>query len=103
MIPKHYIYKDIDGMHWPDAPKGNAEYYSINFEEYLACELDALVGVEWEVPEEISSEDPHLEGGEAFIKLIANSRGSHKILCKVDMIEFEKTQTKVIPMVLKVY
>lgn len=100
---KNYGYVAPDGNHWPDANLGDAQYYSIDYSEWLVNENDALVDVSWSVPEGLVGTDSHEANSQAFIKLATSERGSFKIVCTIITTENAKQQTKVVPMILKVY
>ena len=100
---KDFPYPDIDGMHWPDTYLNNEEYYAIDYSDWAAEENDAIVGVTWTLPSELSGSDSHETGGKAYIKIKANARGYFRVVCELTSEEASKQQKKIIEMVLKVY
>lgn len=103
MRPKHYPYKDIDGNHFPDAALGSAEYYCINFGDWIREENDELVTAEWIVPDQLDNLDNYVASREAYIKLGTKIRGSFRVELKLTTQENGNEQTRVVPMILRVY
>lgn len=100
---KSFPYIDIDGNHWPDAAYESAEYYSIDFSEYLDSEEDIQVSVEWVIPDGLVGEDSFEDATTAYIRITTFKRGSHRIVFKLTSSEAGKEQTTVLPIILKVY
>jgi len=103
MSVKNFLYKDVDGNHWPDAALGSSLYYAICFGSWLTSENDSLVNVTWSLPDGVTGEDSFEDEDEAFIKLTPTKRGSFTIVCNLTSSESGKQQIKTVPMVLKVY
>ncbi len=103
MSIKKYIYTDIEGVHWPDTHLGANEYYSIDFSSWLTNEGDELDSVSWEIPSDISSSDDFLSGDIAHVKISADTRGIHKIVCTMTSSDVSRSQTNIVPMYLKVF
>jgi hypothetical protein len=103
MIPKDYVYTDIDGCHWPDTKLGSSMFYSIEYSQWLSDENDSFVSASWEIPEGVTGSEAYESGGEAFIKITADTRGSHKIKMNLTTSESGYVQTQVVEMILKVY
>ena len=100
---KNYYYKDIDGDHFPDATVGDELYYSILYSCWLNNEGDSLESVSWTVPDGLTLLEDTIEGGEVKAKIRSDRVGSFKIVCTLNTIEDTQTQTKNVPMILKVY
>lgn len=103
MLVKRYIYEAPDGKHFPDAYEGENKIYTIDFSEWLTNEGDTLVSVNWVISDGITSDDNFLVGNTANIKVDTSTQGTYKLICTANTIEDSKTQTIVVPMVLKVY
>lgn len=102
-MKKNFYYKDIDGEHFPDASVGDELYYSILFSCWLTNEGDTLEGVTWTVSDGLTVLDEAIQGGEVKAKIRCERAGSFRVLCTLDTIEDAQTQTKNVPMILKVY
>lgn len=107
MNHRDYAYEDVDGKHFPDCFLGSAEYYSIDFQEWLSQENETLVEVEWELPAEVVGSDDFNSETEAFVRLAPQTRGTHEIRCKLSFTEdglngTPHTQQKMAVMMLKV-
>lgn len=103
MRPKNYPYKASDGNHWADAPLGDHQFYAIDFSQWLTEEGDELLSVSWEVSEGLEGTESHESGTEAYIKLKTLQYGSFRVTCTLITEENGLQQTKVIPMMLRVY
>ena len=101
---KKYVYRDGDGVHWPDANKGDDLYYAIDPNVWLACEVDSLVSISWEVEEPLVSTDSFIaEDGIAHIKLLTPRVGYYKVTAIIFSQEETAVQKNVVPMKIKVY
>lgn len=100
---KSYYYKDIDGEHFPDAIKGDELFYSIMFTCWLTNEGDSVSSITWAVPDGLTLMEDFIQGGEAKAKIRADRVGSFKVICTINTNEGTETQSKNVPMILKVY
>lgn len=100
---KKYSYEAVDGTHFPDANVGDDLYYAIDVAQWLSAEQDVLTSVSWAYPAGVTSSDNFLVGSEATIKVLTNTVGSFRLSCKITSVENGKSQTNVIPMMLRVY
>lgn len=106
MLHCNYPYVDTDGDHWPDAIVGDAQFYAVNFEQWISAENETLVTIDWSVPAGVEASDDFHTGVEAYVKLAPKQRGTFEILCQLNTTEtandIEYTGTKTIRVFLKV-
>ena len=100
---RNFTYEDIDGIHWSDTPKGSELIYAINFGDWLFIENDMKVSASYKLPEELVSTLEVEDDYTGYIKIRADKVGSHKVECTLVSTENNISQTKVIPIILKVY
>ena len=100
---KKYSYKDVDGVHFPDANTGDDLYYAVDVSAWLVTEADTLTSVQWSYPSSVTSSENFINGSEATIKLSTNKVGTFRITCKITSVENGKTQINSVPMMLRVY
>ena len=102
MMTRKFNYNDVDGNHWPDADVGDDLYYSVDFSCWLDQEFDVLLEAVWLIPDGLTSTDEYTQDKSAVIKLKSLRRGSFKCVCTLKSQNFDKIQSNVIPMILKV-
>jgi len=99
---KRYTYTATDGIHWPDAFVGEDAFYSIDFTNWLSKTNDEVLTATWELPEGITSFENFISNNKAIIKLNTQIAGTYEIICSITSTDVSRTQTTIIPMMLKV-
>ena len=111
MNVKQYHYKAGDGDHFPDSHLRDDLYYTLDFACWLARYGSEIVSVTWSIADGqtgITISDNYVKNNIGFVKLASNQRGVFRINCTLVTShevggEGTKTQTNVIPMMLKVH
>lgn len=105
MYLKDFVYKDNDGIHFPDARTGSENFYELDVKEYLIYEDEDLVRAEWTAEKgiEIIHDEIHKKEGIVAIKVKTPIVGSYSLVCRLITADHGVEQTTVIPMVIKVY
>lgn len=104
MDVKKYVRVQPDGVHWPDADVGDDLYYGIDFNACInVAKGEEITGVEWILPDELTSSDSFVQDNIVNIKLYSPTVGTFKVICKLSTLLSGKSETQAAPMMLTVY
>lgn len=103
-VVKKYPYKDVTGMHWPDANAGDDIYYAIDLTCLNEIDAETITSVDWVLPNEITSSDNYLNSDvtEAHVKLSTAIPGIYRIHAEINSIDAGKESKNRIRIILKV-
>jgi hypothetical protein len=101
---KNYTYKDVAGLHWPDANAGDDLYYALNLNCLNVLEGENVTSVDWIIPNEITTSDSYLnsDSTEAHVKLATLKAGVYRIWAEVNSDDTGKISKNRIRIMLKV-
>ncbi len=100
MAFKDYEYEQVDGIHFPDANKGDDVYYVIPFTDN---EADTLMEHSFILPEEVTVSDSYVNDMDIFVKLLSPLVGNFKITCIATVAVGPRREVDHIVRILKVY
>jgi len=101
---KNYTYRDVAGLHWPDASAGEDTYYAIDLTGIGLDEGDTVTSVDWVLPNTITSSDSYLnsDASEAHVKLATPTSGTYRIWGEINSTDLSKTSKNRVRIILKV-
>lgn len=101
---KKYVYKDVAGMHFPDANSGDDVYYAIDLTCLQLDEAETIGTVDWILPNEITSSDSYInsDSSEAHVKLATPRAGVYRIWVEVNSVDLTKTSKNRLRIMLRV-
>lgn len=101
---KNYTYKDVAGLHWPDANAGDDTYYAIDLTCVGLAEGDTVTSVDWFLPGCITTSDSYInsDATEAHVKLATTTSGIYRIWVEINSTDLTKTSKNRVRIILKV-
>lgn len=104
MLLKDHFYEEPDGVHFPDARKGDEQVYGVNFSQYLQENEGRFVRVSWELESGLVKKHSWVAEDVAYIILSTPRKGSFTVQCTVDAVHPSGAAlTKVVPLIVSVY
>lgn len=103
-IAKKYPYRDVAGLHWPDANAGDDIYYAIDLECLNAIDAETIDSVDWILPNAITSSDSYInsDSTEAHVKLATAVPGIYRIYAEINSTDAGNTSKNRIRIMLRV-
>ena len=88
-----YCDPETGKYHWkPDQKLSTELYYGFDFTDWLTAEGDTRVAVVYTVPDELTNMAEAINGEIYYVKLSADTVGTHEVSCTLTSIEGAATQ-----------
>lgn len=105
MIIKDYFYKDIDGIHYPDARKDTKYTYGVDFNNFLESENGTINSVEWSFEKGLLGKDAGFQPYQSNVALALIEgpyTGTFTVICTMHYTVEGLAQHIKVPLKIKV-